>query len=132
MLPVELLEAINVKSEIIAIRDRRDWQDWTLNLKEEDQVIREVRCRNGNVYHLDRKWTGDSPERCEVNGDLIKDRFIDGATKMGPWAKMSPKTHKTHGVGLGNGSWPNVREVWRGLGESHAKDVGKCLRRRNG
>ena len=37
-------------------------------------------------------------------GDAIRGEFIDGATKQGPWALMTPKSWKTHGKGkLGTG-----------------------------
>ncbi len=35
--------------------------------------------------------------------DPISDIFIDGRTKMGPWAIMTPKSWAIHGVGLGTG-----------------------------
>jgi hypothetical protein len=37
-------------------------------------------------------------------GDKITDMFIDGKTKQGPWATMTPKSFKQHGAGkLGTG-----------------------------
>ena len=54
-------------------------------------------------------------------GDTIKDEIIDGATKLGPWALMTPKSWKIHGhgklgTGLGqrykkqkNGKWLKVQ-----------------------
>jgi len=37
-------------------------------------------------------------------GDRFADTMIDGQTKMGPWANMTPKSWAMHGAGrLGNG-----------------------------
>ena len=36
-------------------------------------------------------------------GREIKDAFVDGATRMGPWAIMTPETHAELGRGLGIG-----------------------------
>lgn len=37
-------------------------------------------------------------------GDIFTDEMIDGKTKMGPWANMTPASWKEHGVGrLGQG-----------------------------
>lgn len=36
-------------------------------------------------------------------GMPIGDVFIDGATKMGPWAIMTPASHEKYGRGLGLG-----------------------------
>jgi hypothetical protein len=36
-------------------------------------------------------------------GHPISDTFIDGATTFGPWAIMSPSTHRQYGKGLGLG-----------------------------
>jgi len=33
-------------------------------------------------------------------GIPYKDIMIDGRTKMGPWANMTPESWKTHGIGL--------------------------------
>ncbi len=44
-------------------------------------------------------------------GDPIKDEFIDGKTRMGPWAIMTPATHAKVGVGLGLGLGQRYRLV---------------------
>lgn len=42
---------------------------------------------------------------CDFHGcDLSKyEFFVDGKTKMGPWAVMCPKAFRTYGVGIGLG-----------------------------
>lgn len=38
-------------------------------------------------------------------GDSISDEFIDGRTVHGPWALMTPKSFRLHGIGrLGTGA----------------------------
>jgi hypothetical protein len=49
-----------------------------------------------------RYWTGDVGPKDDV-GDTIEDVFIDGATTLGPWAIMTPKTHRRIGKGIGQG-----------------------------
>ncbi len=49
-----------------------------------------------------KKWIG--PVRPEDDfGSIIHDEFIDGRTKSGMWAIMTPENHKFYGVGLGIG-----------------------------
>lgn len=51
----------------------------------------------------EKYWMGTVPSKDDF-GDTITDEFIDGKTKFGPWATMSPKSFKTNGTGkLGNG-----------------------------
>ena len=47
-------------------------------------------------------WTGKVPGKDDF-GDAITGSFIDGKTKMGPWAIMTPSNHRINGVGLGVG-----------------------------
>lgn len=47
-------------------------------------------------------WIG-TVEAKDDFGETIEDTFIDGKTNRGPWAIMSPKSFKKHGVGLGTG-----------------------------
>lgn len=49
------------------------------------------------------KWLSRPPEKCDICSCKIKNRFIDGATLMGPWAFMCKDCHKTEGRGLGLG-----------------------------
>jgi len=48
-------------------------------------------------------WVGEPPTRCDICGKRIKNIFIDGKTRMGPWAFMCPECHRRFGVGLGVG-----------------------------
>lgn len=43
-------------------------------------------------------------EHCDICRFPIENIYIDGRTKMGPWANMCYKCYKQHGVGLGTGS----------------------------
>lgn len=36
-------------------------------------------------------------------GVFIRDAFVDGRTKYGPWATMTLESFEVHGVGLGTG-----------------------------
>lgn len=47
-------------------------------------------------------WTGTITQNDDF-GSKISSQFIDGRTHMGPWAIMSPASHKIYGVGLGKG-----------------------------
>ena len=48
-------------------------------------------------------WMGSVPAACDVCQGKITTVFVDGRTKMGPWACMCPGCHKRDGVGLGGG-----------------------------
>ena len=54
------------------------------------------------VIKEDKYWMGSVGEEDDF-GNPIKDEFIDGKTRMGPWANMSPESFKQYGVGLGTG-----------------------------
>ena len=41
--------------------------------------------------------------KCDICHATIADRYVDGKTKVGPWANMCLRCHKTKGVGLGLG-----------------------------
>jgi hypothetical protein len=48
-------------------------------------------------------WIGDVGSKDDF-GQPITNEFIDGKTKMGPWATMSPASWKRYGIGaLGTG-----------------------------
>ena len=49
------------------------------------------------------KWYGVLPKKCEICGKPLRGYFVDGRTKMGPWATMCTNCHDKHGVGLGLG-----------------------------
>lgn len=48
-------------------------------------------------------WSGKPPEKCQLCNAPIVTEFIDGRTRMGPWAYMCQKCHDTKGCGLGMG-----------------------------
>jgi hypothetical protein len=51
----------------------------------------------------DRFWMGTPPPQDDF-GAQIGDEFIDGASKMGPWAFFTPESWKLYGRGrLGTG-----------------------------
>lgn len=43
-------------------------------------------------------WIGHVPTRDDF-GQTIKDVFVDGKTKFGPWAFMTPVSWRLYGVG---------------------------------
>jgi hypothetical protein len=59
--------------------------------------------KNNTIANIKRRWLGAAPTVCDITKEPITDCFIDGATKMGPWACMTPKSHAIHGRGLGVG-----------------------------
>lgn len=60
----------------------------------------------------DRKkhWTGTAPTACDIDGTVIKDNFVDGRTRRGPWANMCLSCHRTQGVGLGTGKGQHYKK----------------------
>lgn len=52
------------------------------------------------------KWIGSLPEKCDLCGVKIKSQkfWVDGRTRMGPWANMCPRCFGQYGVGLGTGA----------------------------
>lgn len=47
------------------------------------------------------KWYGVLPKTCDLCKRPLRKFFIDGRTKMGPWAIMCSSCHREQGVGLG-------------------------------
>ena len=47
-------------------------------------------------------WTSPVKEKDDF-GDTIIDTIIDGKTKAGPWAIMTPKSFEKNGIGIGKG-----------------------------
>jgi hypothetical protein len=47
-------------------------------------------------------WIGTVPQVDDFDVPITR-TFIDGKTTQGPWATMTPASHKKHGVGLGTG-----------------------------
>jgi hypothetical protein len=50
----------------------------------------------------ERYWIGSVGPKDDF-GQKIEDEFIDGHTAMGPWAIMTPSSHRIYGFGLGTG-----------------------------
>jgi hypothetical protein len=48
------------------------------------------------------KWMGSNPT-CDICGKKPKEWFVDGKTKMGPWALMCERDFPKMGVGIGPG-----------------------------
>jgi hypothetical protein len=57
-----------------------------------------------------RYWMGDNINQKDDFGRPITDEFIDGKTRLGPWAIMSPTTHRIQGMGLGMGRGQRYRK----------------------
>ena len=58
---------------------------------------------NEEQYHTNLN-EADSNVSCDICGKHAGDKYVDGATKMGPWANMCLKCWKSHGRGkLGKG-----------------------------
>jgi hypothetical protein len=48
---------------------------------------------------VNKYWMGSSIKANDDFGNPVKDVFVDGKTKMGPWAIMSPESWRIYGVG---------------------------------
>lgn len=48
-------------------------------------------------------WIGLTPDRCDLCGTRLIESFVDGKTRMGPWACMCGACHAGHGIGFGTG-----------------------------
>ncbi len=49
-------------------------------------------------------------KRCDICGCLVIGKYIDGKTRMGPWADMCLDCHKANGVGLGTGKGQVIKK----------------------
>ena len=56
-----------------------------------------------NVMNEQKFWDGPPPRRCDLCGEPIVAAFVDGKTRMGPWATMCLDCHDLNGVGFGPG-----------------------------
>ena len=62
-----------------------------------------VTRKDQNQKNVAKYWTTPVNERDDF-GDLIDDIIIDGKTKIGPWAIMTPASFDKYGLGkLGTG-----------------------------
>lgn len=50
-----------------------------------------------------RFWMGSTPDKCDICGESVGEKFVDGKTTMGPWGILCVTCHKSVGVGLGLG-----------------------------
>jgi len=50
-----------------------------------------------------KRWMGRVPAKCDMCEKPIGDAWVDGKTRMGPWANMCLPCHAKYGVGLGEG-----------------------------
>ena len=59
-----------------------------------------------------KMWQGIEPKTCDIPacGNLITTEFVDGATRMGPWANMCPSCHMKYGRGCGTGQGQRYRK----------------------
>jgi hypothetical protein len=49
------------------------------------------------------RWEGSEPKKCDICKQELKDYFVDGKTKIGPWAIMCKKCFEYFGIGSGIG-----------------------------
>jgi hypothetical protein len=57
----------------------------------------------GNLGVVPVYWCGKPPAICDICDRPIENVFIDGRTRMGPWANMDAGCHSMVGIGLGTG-----------------------------
>lgn len=59
----------------------------------------------------EKYWMGDPPTHCDMDGShIITTEFVDGRTRMGPWANMCPACHTEFGSGVGMGRGQHYRK----------------------
>lgn len=56
-------------------------------------------------------WSGEPPETCQICQMPIHRVFVDGATRMGPWAIMCRTCHFMHGCGFGTGKGQKYERI---------------------
>jgi hypothetical protein len=64
----------------------------------EEHLRRNLDAQARRDAKKERFWVGDVNEVDDF-GKMISNEFIDGRTKMGPWAIMTPNTWDMHGIG---------------------------------
>lgn len=92
------------EAELDYLRDTTGREPEDIPRHEAVEAIQERRSiHHKKKYQAEKKvWLGYVPKMDDF-GSIIQDEFVDGKTKMGPWATMSPESYKQHGVGLGTG-----------------------------
>lgn len=63
------------------------------------------------------EWGGDVPEKDDY-GYTITDRFVDGKTKQGYWAIMTPGNFRSYGI----------NKFGKGLGQMYKRTKGKWIK----
>lgn len=63
-----------------------------------------------------KTWCGEVGN-CDICCKPITESFVDGKTRMGPWAKMCHRCVMTHGVGLGLGRGQRYTKNAKGVFE---------------
>jgi hypothetical protein len=68
----------------------------------------EQQGQNMNELNTKRYWMGSGPAKCDLSDIApgkhdINTKFVDGKTKMGPWAIMCLRCARERGVGIGQG-----------------------------
>lgn len=61
-----------------------------------------LKSKSGKRIKQLRYWVGDVDD-CNLCNKRIDAEFVDGATRMGPWAIMCKPCARKHGVGVGMG-----------------------------
>ena len=52
---------------------------------------------------MEKKWSSELPDNCQICNRPFGKHFIDGNTTLGSWALMCEECHRAHGKGLGIG-----------------------------
>jgi hypothetical protein len=68
-------------------------------------------------------WCGNAPKVCQICHEPIEHVFVDGSTKMGPWAIMCEGCHLDVGRGLGIGKGQKYQREGSGVHHSFDKFV---------
>lgn len=66
-------------------------------------IVDRVEKRREGTKTMPRKTYINPPKHCDLCRTPISKSFVDGATKMGPWANMCLDCHRMQGRGLGLG-----------------------------
>ena len=64
------------------------------------------------MVNLKKRWYGILPKTCDICKEPLKRFFIDGKTKLGPWAIMCLNCHSDFGVGTGLGKGQKYSIKW--------------------
>ena len=111
MSPRTALEYFMLPSEEFARREaERTAEEYTRPPEEDTESGVKVFAARKR-YDAKSVWMGGVPEKDDF-GEKIIDEFIDGKTRMGPWAMMTPDTWNRMGVGkFGTGFGQKYKKV---------------------